>query len=134
MRTDAVKIARLCRRPDIHRATGLGTWRRLIASIVWMSALTNCLITGFTSDQLMHYFPSFYTRDDAGFTDMGHDKGWIAVFIVFGLEHMLVIIGLLIYIFVPTVPDDVQDELERRQFLRMKEQDEANRMNEKKND
>lgn len=132
MRTDAVKIARLCRRPDIHRASGLGTWRYLISSIVWMSALTNCLITGFTSDQLMHYFPSFYNRDDTGYTDMGHDKGWIAVFMIFGLEHVLLIIGLLILAIVPSVPEDVQDELERRHFLRMTEHDDAVKLKEKK--
>ena len=135
IRTDALKIARLCRRPDIHRAAGIGTWRYLMASIVWMSALTNCLITGFTSDQLMHYFPTFFLEDDTGYTDMGHERGWIAVFVIFGLEHVLLVTGVLIYAIVPAVPEDVQDELERRQFLRMKEHDAAvHKLKEKKND
>lgn len=99
--------------------------RNLLASIIWMSALTNCLITGFTSDQLMHYFPSFYTRTEGGYTEMGHDKGFIAVFMIFGLEHVVLVLGLLTFAIVPAVPEDVQDELERRQYLRMKEHDEA---------
>jgi len=90
-----------------------------------MSAITNCLITGFTSDQLMHYFPSFYVQTKGGYTDLGHDKGYIAIFVIFGLEHIMLVLGLLIYAIVPAVPEDVQDELERRQYLRMKEHDEA---------
>ena len=125
IRSDAVKVARLCRRPDIHRAAGIGTWHPLMMAIVWLSALTNCLITGFTSDQLMHYFPSFYTQTETGYTDMGHEKGWVAVFMIFGLEHILIVLGVLIYAIVPGVPEDIEDELERRQFLRMKEHDEA---------
>ena len=37
----------------------------------------------------------------------------------------MLVLGLLIYAIVPAVPEDVQDELERRQYLRMKEHDEA---------
>ena len=123
IRTDALKIARLVRRPDIHRSAGLGMWRHLIAILVWMSALTNCLIAGFTSDQLMQLWPSFYLRNETGYTDMGHERGWIAIFLIFGLEHVLLIMGFLIYVIVPAVPEDVQDALERRQFLRLKERD-----------
>ena len=123
LRTDAIKLARLCRRPDIHRATGIGMWRTLITSVISMSALTNCLITGFTSDQLMQYLPSFYVQTMPGYTDMGHEKGWVLVFVIFGLERCLIIIGLLIYAIVPAVPEDVQNELERRQYLRMQAHD-----------
>lgn len=132
IRADAFKLARLCRRPDIHRAAGIGTWGHLMKSIVWLSALTNCLITGFTSDQLMHYFPSFYARTETGYTDMGHEKGWVAVFMIFGLEHVMIVLGLLIYAIIPAVPEDIEDELERRQFLRMKEHDETVKFKAKK--
>jgi hypothetical protein len=98
-------------------------WRTLMASIIWMSALTNCLIAGFTSDQLMQYWPSFYKRDAAGYTDMGHDRGWIAVFCMFGLEHILLILGWFITIMIPAVPEDVSDALERQQYLRLKRHD-----------
>ena len=132
IRADAVKLARLCRRPDIHRSQSIGTWRHLMSIIVWLSALTNCLITGFTSDQLQYFFPSFYIQNESGYTDMGHSQGWVAVFVIFALEHLLIIIGLLIFAFVPPVPEDLEEELERRQFLRMQEHDEAVKLKAKK--
>ena len=123
VRTDAFKLATVCRRPFCFRATGLGMWKTLTACIIWMSALTNCLIAGFTSDQLMHYLPSFYVQDESGYSDMGHDKGWILVFVIFGLERLLLIAGLLIWAIIPAVPEDVMNEFERRQFIRRKEQE-----------
>jgi uncharacterized protein (DUF2062 family) len=119
IRSDAFKMGRLLRRPDIHRAAGLGMWRTLMASVIWMSALTNCLIAGFTSDQLQFYLPSFYSATSSGYNELGQAKGWVLVFVIFGLERLLLVAGLLVYAIVPAVPEDVQDALERRQFLRL---------------
>ena len=83
----------------------------------------------------MHYFPSFYTQTEGGYTEMGHDKGYIAIFMIFGLEHLMLVLGFLVFVIVPAVPEDVQDELERRHYLRMKEHDEASaKLKEKKKD
>ena len=124
MRSDCFKMAHLCRRPPPFRTSGLGVWRNLMACVVWMSALTNCLIVGFTSDQLMHYLPSFYIQDETtGYTDMGHEKSWIIVFVIFGLERLLILIGLLIHAVIPEVPEDVTDQLERQHYVRMLEQE-----------
>lgn len=54
---------------------------------------------------------------------MGHEKGWVLVFVIFGLERVLLVIGLLIYAIVPAVPEDIQEQLERRQYLRMQAMD-----------
>jgi anoctamin-10 len=117
-RSDCFKMANLCRRPVPIRTSGLGMWRDLMACVLWMSALTNCLIVGFTSDQLMHYLPSFYILDEAtGYTDMGHEKSWIVVFVIFGLERLLIIVGLLIHAIVPKVPENVTDQLERQHYV-----------------
>lgn len=97
MRSDCYKMAHLCQRATVIRSSGLGMWRNLMASIIWMSALTNCLIVGFSSDQLMHYLPTFYYQDASGYTDMGHAKSWIVVFVIFGLERLLLVIGLFIH-------------------------------------
>jgi hypothetical protein len=121
IRADCFKLAVLCQRPRVYRSSGMGMWKTLMACVVWMSALTNCLLFGFTSDQMMHYVPDFYVRDTAGFTLLTHEKGWIVVFCIFGLERLLVLSGLLIYAIVPGVPEDVMDELERRQYIRSQE-------------
>jgi anoctamin-10 len=121
IRADCFKLAVLCQRPVVYRSSGLGMWKTLMASVIWMSALTNCLLFGFTSDQMMHYVPDFYARDREGFTLLTHEKGWIVVFVIFGLERLLIISGLLIYAIVPGVPEDISDELERRQYIRTQE-------------
>jgi len=121
MRTDAFKLAELSPRMTVLRSSGLGRWRDVMAGIIWISALTNCLLVGFTSDQLMHYLPSFYMRDGQGHTEMRHSKSWIVVFIIFGIERLLVMLGLLIHAVVPSTPEDVADQLERQHYVRSRD-------------
>ena len=73
VRSDALKLA-FCQRPITHRAAGLGMWRTLFSCLIWMSALTNCLIVGYTSDQLVHYIPRLYIGEATGYREMGHEK------------------------------------------------------------
>jgi hypothetical protein len=65
---------------------------------------------------------------------MGHEKGWLLVFLIFGLERILVLTGLLVYAIVPAVPEDVVDELERRQYLRSQQEAWEHSPENKKND
>lgn len=117
IRMDLFKLSHLHQRPFPQRSSDLGIWRPLLSTLVWMSALTNCLLAGFTSDQLMHYLPDFYLHDRSGFTTLEHDKGWLLVFVIFGLERLLLVLGLLLYVTIPDVPEDVTDELERRHYV-----------------
>jgi len=117
IRSDCYKLTHVCQRPDSFRSSGLGMWLPLLSVIVWMSALTNCLIAGFTSAQLTHYLPAFYIRDEDDFS-IEHEDGWMVVFVIFGLERLLLALGMLIYLIVPAIPEDVADELERRQYIR----------------
>ena len=96
-------------------------WMPLMASVIWMSALTNCLIAGFSSGQLRHYLPNFYMRDDENGYNIEHEDGWLVVFVIFGLERLLLAIGVIMYFIIPSVPEDVADELERRQYIRQLE-------------
>jgi len=118
IRSDCFKLTNVCRRPGSYRSSGLGMWHTLIACLIWTSALTNCLLAGFTSAQLTYYLPQLYIRDESGY-NIDHEEGWLMVFVIFGLERLLLIIGFLIYCIVPAVPEDVADELERRQYLRI---------------
>lgn len=122
-RTDCFKISKVCRRPESFRSSSLGMWRTLMASVIWMSALTNCLIAGFTSAQLTHYLPGFYIRDETGDNNsIDHEDGWMVVFVIFGLERLLLVAGMLVFAVVPAIPEDVADELERRQYIRAAQQ------------
>jgi hypothetical protein len=47
-----------------------------------------------------------------------HDDGWMVVFVIFGLERFLLLMGLLIHAIVPAVPEDVVNEMERWHYVR----------------
>ncbi|KAL7557018.1 hypothetical protein ACA910_011084 [Epithemia clementina (nom. ined.)] len=126
VRSDAFKLA-FCQRPMANRSSGLGVWKGLFASVIWTSALTNCLIAGFTSDQLVYYLPTFYIGEATGYREMGHDKGWVLVFVMFGLERLLLVSGLLVYNAIPEVAEDILECIERRQFIQSKAAEETKR-------
>jgi anoctamin-10 len=117
IRSDCYKLTYLCQKPVAERVPGIRIWKSLLECMVWSSALTNCLLFGFTSDQMMHYMPSFYVEDGHGVTHLVQDKGWIAVFIIFALERVLIYFGLSLYAMVPSIPEDLAIELQRRRFL-----------------
>jgi anoctamin-10 len=122
VRSDCFKLTKVCRRPGSVRSSGLGMWRTLIATVIWTSALTNCLIAGFTSGQLTHYLPDFYIRDhETGDFNLDDEDGWLVIFVIFGLERLLIVCGLLILAIVPATPEDVVDEIERRQYARIQQ-------------
>ena len=66
---------------------------------------------------MMHYIPAFYVEDGHGITHLVQDKGWIAVFVIFGLERGLICFGILLFAMVPSIPEDLAIELKRRRFL-----------------
>jgi anoctamin-10 len=117
IRSDCYKLTYLCQKPVAKRVPGIRMWKSLLQCMVWSSALTNCLLFGFTSDQMMHYMPSFYVEDGHGITHLVQDKGWIAVFIIFAFERVLIYFGLSLYAMVPSIPEDLAIELKRRRFL-----------------
>ena len=135
IRSDCYKITNVCRRPGSIRSSGLGMWRNLIAMVIWTSAITNCLIAGFTSGQLTHYLPEFYIRDkDTGDFNFDDEDGWLVVFVIFGLERLLIVCGLLILAIVPATPEDVVDEIERRQYIRLQQRTANSGITDKKKD
>jgi hypothetical protein len=121
IRADCFKLTYLCRRPRSIRSNGLGMWKSLLSGITWLSALTNCLIFGFTSGQMREFFPEYYQHDESGHVRLMAGKGWIAIFIIFGVERLLLYSGLLIQAIIPDIPDTILEELERTQFVHEEE-------------
>ena len=117
IRSDIYKLTYLCQKPAGERVSDIGMWKSLLQFMVWFSCLTNCLLFGFTSDQMMHYMPHFYIRDGEGTTHMVHDKGWIAILVIFGLERLLIFSGLILRAMIPAVPESLATKLRRRKYL-----------------
>ena len=117
IRSDIYKLTFLCQKPVAERVPDIGMWKRLLHGLVWMSCLTNCLIFGFTSDQMMQYVPEMYFHDDKGFTHLVKDKGWMAIFIIFFCERLLIYFGLLLHTAIPSTPEDLTIKMKRRQYI-----------------
>lgn len=118
IRSDMYKLTNLCQKPLAgERIYDIGVWKSILHFLVWFSCLTNCLLFGFTSHQMMHYMPHFYIQDSEGESHLVHDKGWLAILIIFGLERVLIIVGLIMHAMIPVVPESLVIQLKRRQYL-----------------
>jgi hypothetical protein len=117
IRSDCYKLTYLCQKPAGDQTSDIGMWKTLLWFMVWFSCLTNCLLFGFTSDQMMHYVPVLYMRDDTGTTHMVHDKGWIAILIIFALERILIFVGLSLNVMIPKIDENLVVQLKRRKYL-----------------
>ena len=62
--------------------------------------------------------PENFVVDSSGDHRFVEGKGWIAVLTMFGIERVLLLIGISILMLVPSVPEDVTIREERRQFIR----------------
>jgi hypothetical protein len=65
----------------------------------------------------MEWLPHLYQMDDTDHMRFNTDKGWIVIFIIFGLERILLWTGMLMDAIIPDVPEDVMNQLERRHFV-----------------
>mmetsp|Transcript_37467 Transcript_37467/g.37812 ORF Transcript_37467/g.37812 Transcript_37467/m.37812 type:complete len:162 (+) Transcript_37467:1379-1864(+) len=121
VRIVALKLSSVTRRPMPRRQGNIGTWNTVMTAIIWMSALTNCLIFGFSSRQMMQWFPSLYTIAEDGDQEYVAGKGDEAVFIIFAAERLLLLIGILIVMIIPIVPNDVLIKVEHRNYVNAEE-------------
>ena len=117
VRSDGFKLARICRKPRSFRKGSVGTWLYLMTGIVVLSALTNVYIFGFTSQQLMQYAPSWFVIEADGDQGLVAGSGRYVVMLVVVIEHAMLLLGLLIAVAVPAVPDDVAEQMKHRAFV-----------------
>mmetsp|Transcript_30118 Transcript_30118/g.61431 ORF Transcript_30118/g.61431 Transcript_30118/m.61431 type:complete len:747 (-) Transcript_30118:50-2290(-) len=119
IRTDILKISKVCMRARPTRTTSIGMWKQLMTAMIWLSALTNCLIFGFSSKQLMQYMPDYYYIDDYGQHRLSPSKEKYVVLLIVGIERVLILVALFIGRIVPDTPGDVKEKVARGQFLQM---------------
>jgi hypothetical protein len=120
IRTDAFKLAFNTRRPHAARARNIGPWENIMAVIILLSCLTNVVIAGLSSKQLRLLFPSFFVRDAccgrsmAAVADDCTATTW-SVTLMVGIEHLLLLAGILALLMSRPLPAGVRDEMARRE-------------------
>lgn len=88
-------------------------WKRILRVMVWLGAITNCLIVTFTSSQMRQWVPENYATDEFGRSVLVPHTADETVLIVFGIEHVIILLGLTIRLFIDPIPEDVLDEVDR---------------------
>ncbi len=61
-RSDLFKLLYAYRRPIPRRTRDIGVWYNVMQVMVFIGILSNCVILGFTSEQLMQWLPSLFDR------------------------------------------------------------------------
>jgi len=117
IRSDLFKLSFVVRRPKPVRAPGIGIWWNFLNVIAFLSIVTNCIIFGLVSDQMIVWFPAMFKEvdDDLLLVD---GMGRYAVALVFGIEHVVLLLCLIIRFCVPGKPEWVKNHLERGKYER----------------
>jgi len=101
--SDAFKLRYAYRRPIANAASGMpNTWRRAIKCMCWASIVTNVLLFGFVSEQAMQFFPTLFQVNSV-FSDE-HQVKRGGVWILLGLENLLLVAAAAISTLVPMTP------------------------------
>ncbi|KAF4042704.1 Calcium-activated chloride channel [Phytophthora infestans] len=103
LRTDAFKICHTRQRPLARKASGIGVWLHVLQIMSVLAVLTNCFHLAYSTSLLERAFPSVTATQ----------KVWI----VFGIEHLLLVIKVWLACVVPFVPRDVSESLRREREL-----------------
>jgi len=123
LRGDCWKLSNVCLRPKSVPSHCAGrTYTSLLATVVWMSAFTNCFIFAFTSRQMATWLPQYFVIDEGtGDHYPAQGKGWIVVATIFGIERVLLGLGLVIRLLMPSVPGTVKEIRGRIEYLKVLE-------------
>jgi hypothetical protein len=122
VKSDAFKVSFVGKKPLPKRVSDIGIWTHLLAAMSWLAIFTNCMIFGFSSEQMEDWFPRLFKSVDisqvektfeAGNLHEAHDKvfkankGHVVVGIVFGIEHVLVLVAVFISLSISFRPKEV---------------------------
>ena len=128
MKSDAYKLSFLYKRPIVKRVKSIGTWETVLLVQTWIAVLTNVFLFGFTSEQMLQWFPWLFDHvqvivDGVSVVEqqLHTGTGRYVVAIVFILEHILIVIGLIITFTISDIPKWVQDAILRREYTHTKE-------------
>ncbi|KAL3923734.1 MAG: hypothetical protein SGILL_001484 [Bacillariaceae sp.] len=117
IRSGLFRFTRLYQKPLDERTSSIGMWKDLLRGMVWSSCLTNCLLFGFTSDQMLQYIPDLYEHTEDGETRLAEGKGRLVVLLIFVIERILIVTGLILNRWIPSVSPELSAKLRRRMYL-----------------
>jgi hypothetical protein len=94
-------------------------WFEVMQGMVLLAVLTNCLILGFSSEQLMQWLPTLYSRDPTTGGDqiMAVGSGRYVVGAVFGCEHLLLLVAVWLRYAIHPTAKTVRLAIARRDYL-----------------
>lgn len=99
VRVDAIKLCKQARRPEPKGAEDIGTWYFILNIMSSLAILTNCAVLFYTSTQFK------LLSSEA--------KVWL----FFLTEHVLLSFRSLLSVIIPDMPEAVDIQLQRQQFL-----------------
>ena len=67
--------------------------------------------------QMYQYLPDYFTVDDKGEHNLKPGSGFVIIFIVFGIERLLLVSGILINLAVPDIPESVRLQEQRKAYV-----------------
>ncbi|GMF56668.1 unnamed protein product [Phytophthora fragariaefolia] len=103
LRTDAFKLCHTRQRPLAHKASGIGVWLRVLQTMSVLAVLTNCFNLAYSTSLLERAWPAVTTTEK--------------VCVVFGIEHVLLLVKVWLHCVVPSVPRQVSERLRREREL-----------------
>jgi len=126
LRSDMFKLVYVCRRPHVNRVRNIGIWRNIMYVLFTLSIASNCFLFGFTTEQMMVWVPSWFelekeVRWDGAIIEeqeLAKGKGRYVVFMVFALEHLLLLCCGLILAAIPSQPGWVRIDSAKREYQR----------------
>ncbi|TMW62806.1 hypothetical protein Poli38472_005424 [Pythium oligandrum] len=99
LRIDAFKLCHAKQRPIAQKASGIGIWFQVLQLMSVLAVLTNCLHIAFTTTLIERVVPSLSPQD----------KVWI----VFGVEHLILALKVWMMVVNPSMPTQVHDQVRR---------------------
>lgn len=103
LRTDAFKLCHTRQRPLAHKASGIGVWLHVLQVMSVLAVLTNCFQLAYSTSLFERAFPDVTPTH----------KVWL----VFGIEHVLLLLQVWLACAVPSVPRAVAAKLRREREL-----------------
>jgi anoctamin-10/anoctamin-7 len=102
VRVDSVKLLTVTRRPEPRGAANIGTWYDIFTIISYIAIITNIVIVVFQASEIESWTGS-----------AGNAQAWIAII----TEHLVICMKFAVEYFVPDIPEDVLQHMERQEYL-----------------
>ena len=67
--------------------------------------------------QMVQYLPGYFTIDKSGEHDLKDGNGWVVVFIIFGIERLLLVAGVILCLAIPEIPEDVRIKELQKEYI-----------------